>query len=69
MFFLLALGKCATRKAMRAGRFLDKSAFLSVMVLAPFPRLALIDQKITPVLVSFDSLSGIRSWETSFSRS
>ena len=28
MFFLLALGKCATRKAMRAGRFLDKSAFL-----------------------------------------
>jgi len=29
------------------------------MVLAPFPRLALIDQKITPVLVSFDSLSGI----------
>ena len=29
------------------------------MVLAPFPRLALIDQKITPALVSFDSLSGI----------
>ena len=28
MFFLQALGKCATRKAMRAGRFLDKSAFL-----------------------------------------
>jgi hypothetical protein len=25
---LLALGKCATRKAMRVGRFLDKSAFL-----------------------------------------
>ena len=29
------------------------------MVLAPLPRLALIDQKITPALVSFDSLSGI----------
>ena len=30
------------------------------MVLAPLPRLALMDQKITPALVSFDSLSGIR---------
>jgi 23S rRNA (adenine1618-N6)-methyltransferase len=29
------------------------------MVLAPPPRLALMDQKITPALVSFDSLSGI----------
>ena len=29
------------------------------MVLAPLPRLALIHQKITPALVSFDSLSGI----------
>ncbi|MFT5883059.1 MAG: hypothetical protein ACI9FG_001569 [Crocinitomicaceae bacterium] len=29
------------------------------MVLAPLPLLALIDQKITPLLVSFDSLSGI----------
>jgi hypothetical protein len=28
MFFLRALGKCATRKAFSAGRFLDKSAFL-----------------------------------------
>jgi hypothetical protein len=34
------------------------------MVLAPFPRLALIDQKITPALVSFDSLSGISSYLT-----
>ncbi|MFT5882591.1 MAG: hypothetical protein ACI9FG_001095 [Crocinitomicaceae bacterium] len=29
------------------------------MVLAPLPRLALMDQKITPGLVFFDSLSGI----------
>ena len=29
------------------------------MVLAPLPRLALIHQKITPALVSFDSLNGI----------
>ena len=29
------------------------------MVLAPLPRLASMDQKITPALVSFDSLSGI----------
>ena len=28
MFFLLALGKYATPKAMRAGRFLDQSAIL-----------------------------------------
>ena len=33
------------------------------MVLAPLPRLALIYQKITPALVSFDSLSGIISIE------
>jgi hypothetical protein len=33
------------------------------MVLAPFPRLALIDQKITPALVSFDSLSGVKNWQ------
>ncbi|MFT5882962.1 MAG: hypothetical protein ACI9FG_001471 [Crocinitomicaceae bacterium] len=31
------------------------------MVLAPLPRLALIHQKITPALVSFDSISGITS--------
>jgi hypothetical protein len=31
------------------------------MVLAPLLRLALMDQKITPALVSFDSLSGIKS--------
>jgi hypothetical protein len=28
MFFLRALEKCATRKALSAERFLDKSAFL-----------------------------------------
>jgi hypothetical protein len=28
MFFLRALGKCAKRKALSAGRFLDEPAFL-----------------------------------------
>jgi len=53
MFFLRALGKCATRKALSAGRFLDKSAFLLSHgapscargcggQAAPLPRLALI---------------------------
>jgi len=43
------------------GAFLINLRFSSVMVLAPLPRLALMDQKITPALVSFDSLSGIRA--------
>ena len=37
------------------------------MVLAPLPRLALIYQKITPALVSFDSLSGIRASHCAYS--
>jgi hypothetical protein len=41
------------------GAFLINLRFSSVMVLAPLPRLALMDQKVTPALVSFDSLSGI----------
>ena len=41
------------------GAFLINLRFSSVMVPAPLPRLALLDQKITPALVSFDSLSGI----------
>ncbi|MFT5881946.1 MAG: hypothetical protein ACI9FG_000440 [Crocinitomicaceae bacterium] len=43
------------------GAFLINLRFSSVMVLAPLPRLALMDKKITPVLVSFDLLSGIKS--------
>jgi hypothetical protein len=41
------------------GAFLINRRFSSVMVLAPLPRLALMDQKITLAFVSFDSLSGI----------
>ena len=46
------------------GTFLINRRFSSVMVLAPVPGRALIDQKITPVLVSFDSLSGITQTPT-----
>ncbi|MFT5882101.1 MAG: hypothetical protein ACI9FG_000599 [Crocinitomicaceae bacterium] len=46
-------------ESLSAGHFLINRRLSSVMVLGPLPRLALMDQKITPALVSFDSLSGI----------